>query len=1690
MKNLAIVGRFTLTLFAALMTANLWGQADLSGTGTSADPYQITSVADWNAFATAVNGGYDYSGKYIQLEADVPSEVEILEGTPALTTMVGVWDAAEENRKPFKGTFKGNGKTIIVSYTSDGNYTAPFRCTNGATITNDFTVVGNINATNGYAAGLVGVNYGSKTKINGNVTVRVNITGGGTYCGGVAVDATYLEMSSCLYNGQIIAGDYSGGFCAKGDANTKFNKCIFDAATGSSITGEHTGNYINGSYDDTNSNNYYYTNKAPTASITQGVCIYTSTSFSNIPNDGQFRILTNLAGNDYYYIVRTCWISGIDQRYYQNNVHSDGITYDVMFTLDGDTAVIDTKCYTAEVLNGGGVAVNLSTIAPGTYTLKITGKEGYCSGTLTSDSFDVQETIFDNGIGTADNPYQITSITDWSIFAKAVNDGHSFLGEYLKLTNNITVTVKNLGTDTIVGAMTSGGAESKWFSGTFDGDWHTLTFNVGTSAKAITPAHNYSPSAPFRVIDGATIKNLTVDGTIYSTKKYNAGFVGFAYNAKTSKVNNIINCTSNIIFDGSNIYDSGGNGDKKWDCSAGGFVAENKQGNIYFNNCIFIGQLNQGDQSNANRGAGFVSYNNGANMYFTNCTMAGTIGLKKAGTFYRASKAKHEYSNCYYITRPADQDQEQFDATNCKQAYTNPSHEDLTNKIYKHYKINSTDYYIPNAEISGLETTTYSAGETITIPAPTVTYYGKALTRGTDYVIKKKFGEGDYATVVGDITLSDAGDYYIKIETTGSNYGGSQTTTMNVVAFSSWAVVQEYLADASKGDRVITLSGSIRPALGTDHYLEVNGNVVLNLNGDTIDRHLTDSTIVYGQVIRVSAGANLTINGPGVITGGFAWAGPTENVPKEESTYYDKRDGGGIHNMGHLTLNNVNVKNNKIYKDVYQGTKPTARGGGIYSGQGSSLIINGGSVSSNIGRGGGGGIYCDRANPFVMTDVDVHSNKADSKGGGLRIKTTGTAVAYLTRCDISWANQVTADASQGGGVYLESGELVMDNCSIQANNATMQGAGFFSKRGKTTAINCDISFNGTMYVNPLNHGGGICLYDNKGDDHSIYIMDGGRIYWNQCNHDGGGVYVYEGAVFQVKGNVQILDNLQGELWVGGGAANNAYLAGESVIEVIGPLDEEAIINITPVPGHEGVYVTFDDDATSGDPLEDLSHFVLDTDEEGDDDYGSMIDDGGNVVVYGITEWDDTDTWDGTIATNLSGNLPTSSNNVTINRAVKIPSDCTAEAKDITLGTFGSVILEDGGQLKNNNAVTIKAKKGVVKADAGNKAGWYVISSPVANPIIANKTNLVTDDGWGSNTYDLYRFNETAVKPWENYRQAGHTNFDILETGRGYLYRNEDAHAIEIDGNVNVSDVTYNLSCSGSGDFKGFNLIGNPYAENITILNTTLVDNSGIQIKDGEGNPINLTGYYKLSKDDGSWGTEITSTSATIAPLEGILVQVDEARKVKFSRTARAAAKSNGDNIRFTVANEKYEDRTFALFEKGMGLEKIEHMNEDVPMVYISSNGADYAIATFGDEVKQFNLNFEAKTTGMYTLGMKTQGEFSYLHLIDKVAEKDIDLLKEGEYEFIGSSFDKADRFVVRLAYLPDYSDDGDDNFVYQNGSEVLVSGQGELQVFDVMGRLVMQKKVNGVESVDGLVTGVYVMRIVGESVKTKKIVVR
>lgn len=64
-----------------------------------------------------------------------------------------------------------------------------------------------------------------------------------------------------------------------------------------------------------------------------------------------------------------------------------------------------------------------------------------------------------------------------------------------------------------------------------------------------------------------------------------------------------------------------------------------------------------------------------------------------------------------------------------------------------------------------------------------------------------------------------------------------------------------------------------------------------------------------------------------------------------------------------------------------------------------------------------------------------------------------------------------------------------------------------------------------------------------------------------------------------------------------------------------------------------------------------------------------------------------------------------------------------------------------------------------------------------------------------------------------------------------------------------------------------------------------------------------------------------------------------------------------------------------------------------------------------------------------------------------------------------------------------------DIFAYQNGSDIIVEGEGTLEIYDVMGRLIAKQYVNGVRThcVCPSGTGVYILKLEG---KTQKIIIK
>ena len=397
-----------------------------------------------------------------------------------------------------------------------------------------------------------------------------------------------------------------------------------------------------------------------------------------------------------------------------------------------------------------------------------------------------------------------------------------------------------------------------------------------------------------------------------------------------------------------------------------------------------------------------------------------------------------------------------------------------------------------------------------------------------------------------------------------------------------------------------------------------------------------------------------------------------------------------------------------------------------------------------------------------------------------------------------------------------------------------------------------------------------------------------------------------------------------------------------------------------------------------------------------------------------------------------------------------------------------LMIEEGGQLINKDELKVEMQKVINKPEGvwgqNDNTGWYALSTPTGGDKIGGITNFTHDD------YDFFKYAENFG--WYNIDEEG-DYLDWIDEGEGFLYARSESAVLAFRGETLVDDVNLtNLSYTSSrGSLAGLHCIGNPYTHNIYKGVAITSDNL-------------VAGYYALNSS-GAWIS--TADNTPIAPMQGILVFVNQNNSsITITKNANApSSKANNDYIQFTVSNNQYEDVAYAWFDKCEGLNKINHRNSEVPMIYIPQGDMNYSIAPMADNTQAFNLNFKAMTTGKYTLSYKTQGEFNYMHIYDRLTGEDVDMLLEGEYSFISSPNDNDARFIVRLGYTPNY--DGDDSFVYQNGNDIIVNGEGELQIFDVMGRNIMNTTVNGVQTVNVSSNGVYIFKL---NEKVQKIVVR
>ncbi|MCR5659163.1 MAG: choice-of-anchor J domain-containing protein [Bacteroidales bacterium] len=357
-------------------------------------------------------------------------------------------------------------------------------------------------------------------------------------------------------------------------------------------------------------------------------------------------------------------------------------------------------------------------------------------------------------------------------------------------------------------------------------------------------------------------------------------------------------------------------------------------------------------------------------------------------------------------------------------------------------------------------------------------------------------------------------------------------------------------------------------------------------------------------------------------------------------------------------------------------------------------------------------------------------------------------------------------------------------------------------------------------------------------------------------------------------------------------------------------------------------------------------------------------------------------------------------------------------------------------------------------------GYYLIASPVES------VTPTADNGFITADYDLYYFNEAATEnEWVNFK-GENGNFNLV-SGKGYLYASKTDTQLQFTGVPYSGNGEVTLHKTDGANFEGWNLVGNPFNETAYL-------------------PANRA-FYTM-QNDGTVIAEVNPQQRSIEAMEAVFVVAEnDGDTLTFSTTAPAKSAMVALNLN---NRNSLIDRAIIRFDEGSTLPKLQ-LRRNSTKLYIPQDGNDYAVVR-GESMGAMPVNFKAESNGRYTITLSSEEvSFSYLHLIDKVAKTDVDLLANPSYSFDAQTTDLANRFELVFAT---WSSTSSDTFAFYSNGNWVINNEGDatLQVIDVNGRILNSESINGCANVNlNAAAGVYMIRLVnGDNVKVQKVVVR
>ena len=723
-RSILFVVMIAAVFFLAASMANIAEVHALSGSGTEEEPYEIWNADDWEDFAGEVRSGAS-DDQYYELKSDITIADE--KAVPVGTS-----------NNPFKGHFVGGGHAINATI-SDTNQegTAPLRYIEDAEI-EGLKVTGTIRGGR-HAAGLVGFSRGQNTLRNIEVSATVNA---GDHAGGIVGHGltSNLTLDNCWFRGVINGGaSFTGGLVGWSDGQGQ-KLTITNSLYSGSYEGSGKFHPIavksNNARMNVTVDGAYYVNTAQPKDIdsanivtSDGISVYAKADADVTAQHFYKAVVIDSQNTQHYCPVKSMKIE-MNQPFYQTS--DTNLTYTV--TVDGEVVRKDTD-YSADLAPADYPSIQISErqvlSQAGQYMICVNGKDNYLGKWV---SHFVVTSM--KGNGTSTDPYTIGTELEWVEFTQILTsgNGYDFEGKNLKLTADVV-------------ADRMAGSESHPFEGTFDGQNHKLQCVISA------PSEKYA--APFHYVKGATIKNLTVEGTVVGSD-HSAGLIGYTLGSKKDSVVSNIDRVTVATTSTSSDYGAG----------VVGFGGDSK---IVITNTIFSGKVCCNLRNRRYTGAGIVGRNSGCALVMENCINKGSKGSKFVWwnpiSLYTDGFTSNTKTTYYLENVAKGDDYGTTSNVGGQLAYKAALSDRICEKITA---VDNVSYFVdPAVQIKDLKAVYAYTGSVITIPYNVVRSGNTELVKGTDYT--EKFNK----------TVKDKGSYTLTITGKGK-YTGSISQTFNV----------------------------------------------------------------------------------------------------------------------------------------------------------------------------------------------------------------------------------------------------------------------------------------------------------------------------------------------------------------------------------------------------------------------------------------------------------------------------------------------------------------------------------------------------------------------------------------------------------------------------------------------------------------------------------------------------------------------------------------------------------------------------------------------------------------------------------------------------------------------------------------------------------------------------------------------